>query len=369
MLKKLYVDNFRCLVNFEIEFDRLCLLLGNNGTGKTSVFDVVYGLRQFISGKGSTDQLFEEGDRTRWQDRADQTFEFDMEGNGGAYSYRLIVEHNKPLKKSRVKEEILRFNNQPIYEYRDRAAQLYRDDFSKGPEFSPDWSRSGMALLQPRQDNQKLTWFKNRLDRVILVAPQPRVMSAEAATEDSTPARDMSNFASWYRFLIQEHFGNISSLMEKLKNAIPGFRTMSPTQMGKSVRRLELRFASPGALEQEEEYGFDELSDGQRQLIALYALLNGLFGLDYSLFIDEPDNYVSLPEIQPWLFAVEDACEKQIPQVTLISHHPELINYLGGSAGQWLFREEAGPTRVVPLSESVEGLKLSEQIARGWVRE
>jgi len=44
MLKRLYVDNFRCLVNFELRLDRVNLLLGENGTGKTSVFDVLYRL-------------------------------------------------------------------------------------------------------------------------------------------------------------------------------------------------------------------------------------------------------------------------------------------------------------------------------------
>jgi predicted ATPase len=37
MLKRIYVDNFRCLVNFELKLDRVNLLLGRNGTGKTTV--------------------------------------------------------------------------------------------------------------------------------------------------------------------------------------------------------------------------------------------------------------------------------------------------------------------------------------------
>jgi hypothetical protein len=54
----------------------------------------------------------------------------------------------------------------------------------------------------------------------------------------------------------------------------------------------------------------------------------------------------------------------------LCSHHPELIDYLGGDRGWVLRRETSGVTVVRPAGElAVEGgLKLSEVIARGWER-
>jgi predicted ATPase len=39
------VDDFRCLVNFELKFDRVNLLLGENGTGKTTEFEVLHRLQ------------------------------------------------------------------------------------------------------------------------------------------------------------------------------------------------------------------------------------------------------------------------------------------------------------------------------------
>ena len=50
-----------------------------------------------------------------------------------------------------------------------------------------------------------------------------------------------------------------------------------------------------------------------------------------------------------------------------ISHHPELIDYLGPECGKWIERDPLGPTRVKAMPEQIdEGLKLSEQVARGW---
>lgn len=116
------------------------------------------------------------------------------------------------------------------------------------------------------------------------------------------------------------------------------------------------------------ELRLDELSDGQRALIALYSLVRLASGQGYTLFLDEPDNYVALPEIQPWLIQVADACGAELPQAVMCSHHPELIDYIGADRGTLLERETSGVTRARPLAEAVKdgGLKISEIIARGW---
>jgi len=49
MLKRIFADNFRALVNFEFRpGPRMSLLLGGNGTGKTTVFDVLGSLRDLL---------------------------------------------------------------------------------------------------------------------------------------------------------------------------------------------------------------------------------------------------------------------------------------------------------------------------------
>jgi len=58
MLKRLYVDNFRCLVNFEMKFDRLGLFMGENGAGKSTVFEVLRRLRSFLLGYENVEGSF-----------------------------------------------------------------------------------------------------------------------------------------------------------------------------------------------------------------------------------------------------------------------------------------------------------------------
>lgn len=43
-----------------------------------------------------------------------------------------------------------------------------------------------------------------------------------------------------------------------------------------------------------------------------------------TVLIDEPDNYVGLPELQPWVLAVRLLLDDE-HQAVLISHHPEVL--------------------------------------------
>jgi len=88
-----------------------------------------------------------------------------------------------------------------------------------------------------------------------------------------------------------------------------------------------------------------------------------------TICLDEPDNFVALAEIQPWLFELSDRIEDQGGQVILISHHPELINILAPEHAVIFSREDGGPVRVEAFrSDIFHKLAPAEQVARGWER-
>ena len=57
MLNRIYIDNFRSLVNFEISFDSINLFLGANGSGKSTVFDAINRVKDLISGVFKAENL------------------------------------------------------------------------------------------------------------------------------------------------------------------------------------------------------------------------------------------------------------------------------------------------------------------------
>ena len=128
-------------------------------------------------------------------------------------------------------------------------------------------------------------------------------------------------------------------------------------------------FAGPGR--GKVTYAISELSDGQRCLIVLHMILNFLIVRGHTVFIDEPDNFVALHEIQPWLLAAEEAVEDHGGQLILISHHPELLDLWAATYGlRFAGREENGHVRTEAFRTDSEGmLAPSELVARGWESE
>lgn len=367
MLKRLYVDNYRCLVNFELELRELTLLVGPNGSGKSSVLDVMFALRQLLSGTGRvTDPgLFPMRSLTRWQDRNLQVFEVTVSLEDEAdTTYRLEVEHEKETRRARILLESLKVDQKLLFEFRLGEVQLYRDDHSKGTQYAADWNESAMARVAPRPINRRLTRFLDFMRGVSVCALDPKRFQAESISEEPTLQSDGGNFSSWYRHQIQERQDLIIEVVDSLRRVLDEFQSIRMEKVGSEARALVVVFEGRNG---RYELRLDELSDGQRALIALYALVR-LAGDQDVLFLDEPDNYLALAEIQPWLMALSDTCGVRPRQAVICSHHPELIDYLGGEAGVLLKRESAGSITNRRLSEVPvdAGLKLSEVIARGW---
>ena len=49
MIRRLYVDNYKCFVNFEVRLDPLTLLLGRNGAGKTAILEEIEAARSAVA--------------------------------------------------------------------------------------------------------------------------------------------------------------------------------------------------------------------------------------------------------------------------------------------------------------------------------
>ncbi|NET70047.1 MAG: AAA family ATPase [Sphaerospermopsis sp. SIO1G2] len=368
MLKRIYIDNFRCLVNFELNFDSLHLFLGGNGSGKSTVFDVLWRLQFFILGLSKVEGVFQGFTRTRWQTLPIQRFEIEIDGNGGTYKYELSIEHNQD--KSYIRHETLSFNNQILLNFEMGEVQTFNDDYTPGPKYPFDWSQSILPFFLPRHDNTKLTWFKKRMERFIIVRIVPSMMSPISEQEQILLNPSMDNYVSWYRYISQDQ-GKVAELIQVLKQILNGFVSFKFEQPGDKYTFLKLRFSNDSNPTKIIEYGFSELSDGQRILIALYTLIYCTKSEDYTICIDEPENFLALPEIQPWLRQLYDFCDQEQLQALLISHHPECINYLLASPiGYWFERQSNAPTRVRKISNEEaddSGLQISELIARGWL--
>lgn len=368
MITRIYVENYKCLQNLEIEFGAVCILMGRNGAGKSAVFEVLHALQRILCQDDRPGDYFHEGTHTRWDERKEQRVELlvrNVEEPSGKdfFKYRLTVEHDPLRGEPRVVSEQLLFCDYTLFEFMNGDMKLYRDDGSPGPVFPGDWRRSGLARVVPGKDNKRLTWFKGWLGKLMVARPNPAVISGRAPAEDSLLAPDLSNFASWYRHLAQESPRLVYQAISAAAEVLPGFKDLSIRVDEQRVGWIRAKLSAPGA----KDYGldFDQLSDGQRVLLALEIILAHHAEARQPLALDEPDNYLALAEVQPLLMrALDSALDGGGAQLLVISHHPEFLNQLAPSHGLVFYREGGGPTRTKPFA-STEALPAAELIARG----
>ena len=372
MFKRIYVDNYRCLVNFDLPLNEITLLLGRNGTGKTSLLDITFALRELLSGRAKISDpcIFPQRTLTAWQTNRIQVFEVEVVVHSDHLCYRIEIDHDPSKDRARISKEMLfSENGQPLFLFENGDVHLFRDDHSRGPDYSVDWTESALARVAPRDNNTRLTAFLDFMRNVIVCDLYPANFEHESARHDLMLTRDARNFASWYQHLQLEQPGRVESFRSALKQIIGGFDGIRLPKVGVNTRAFVMDFREAG---KEFSLGLDEISDGQRALIALYAIVHLSAGLGCTIFLDEPENYLALAEIQPWLMALSEVCGRDIPQAVICSHHPELIDFLGYGHGVSLAKEVSGATKWSYVTEvdppGNSPLKLSEVIARGWER-
>ena len=367
-MTRFYLDNFRCFVNFEHKAARKQLILGANGSGKSSFMDAVLFLRQVVIRGDTFENFFILTQRTRWLDRSQLTCELAADLQDAGYVYRLQIEPWGEQQRPRIKSETVLLDGKPIFEFVNGEVHLYNDRLEHKVTYPFDWHRSALATIIPRKDNQKLSRFKQWLGGLYCFRLNPFVMSPRAEGENLYPNVDLSNIAAWYRHLVQFDPQQNADLLDSLRESLDGFKFLQLDPVGENVRLLSAEFDDGSG--KISKYYFNELSDGQRCLICLYTILHFVLAKGSTVILDEPDNFLSLREIQPWLAALTDTVEDGKGQVLLISHHPEALNQWAPSNGVQFVRDGAGPVRVERFRGDPEkSLSPSELVARGWERE
>jgi energy-coupling factor transporter ATP-binding protein EcfA2 len=373
MIRRIYIDNYRCFSNFEMRPEALNLLLGDNGSGKSSMLEVVQGLVDLITGRRRLSDLFSRYSRTRWDRRGEQRFELDLEvpeavragGGQGLFRYSLRLKHSSDDEHPMVLHEALQIDTRTLYEVSEGMVSLFGDDSSKTSEFPFSSRSSYLAFLEKGKGGQELMAFKRAVEEIVHLAVQPDAMSSTSHGENERLASDGSNFVSWYHAVVLERQEVLARLFKDLGERIPGLEHLNLEKISSDKRHLVVTLLADS---QGTSYRlrFDELSTGQKALVFFYTLLHTVVGQGSVLMLDEPDNFVALREIQPWLIELCDRIDDGPGQVFLISHHPEVMDYLVGSA--WFFeRLEGGPVRVRRVEEDSEPLPFSERMARGWL--
>jgi predicted ATPase len=294
-----------------------------------------------------------------------QVVEIDALLDRQKYEYRIEIRFDPETRQPSVNLERLTFSGTTVFELADGAVRFFSNGSNQPTAVPLETNRSALHLSQ--LSNSHVRRFVEWMERLhcFRIDAYPDVMDEQADSEESRPDPEFGNLAGWYRHLVTAHPDKNLKFLESMKEVLDGFQALRFSSGEDGVKKLRADFLAP--TKKRVNYSLSELSEGQRCLLALYMILHFLIADGRTVFIDEPDNFVALREIQPWLLAAEESLQDHNGQLILISHHPEILNQWASKYGLRFFREDNGHVRTEKFKVDPKGnLQPSELIARGW---
>lgn len=366
-IESIEIRNFRLFRHVKMEsIPRLCVLVGANGTGKSTLFDVFSFLKDALAmnvGKALSKRggFKEVASRGFTHEPIEFTLQFRLEITGRerlvTYVLRIAPGNNgRPL----VEREVLR------YKRGSYGAPFRFLDFSRGVGYAitneEDFSKQDEELTREEQelDSPDILAIKGlgQFER-FKAASAFRLMienwhisdfhvsEARPSQEDGF-AEHLStrgdNLPLVANYLYEHHRDRFERVLASMKRRVPGVSIVEPKQTEDG--RLVLRFQD-GSFK--DPFIARYVSDGTIKMFAYLVLLND--PKPYPLLaVEEPENQL-YPELLPELAEEFRDYAQRGGQVFISTHSPDFLNALTLDE-IYCLRKEGGFTTISRASES-----------------
>lgn len=374
-IESIEIRNFRLFREARLtDIQRLCVLVGANGTGKSTLFDVFSFLKdalamnigKAVAKRGGYKELASRGHSG---EPIELTLQFRLEITGyeRLVTYVLKIEpdeHGKVV----VAREILR------YKRGSYGAPFRFLDFSRG---------KGYAITNeedfPKQE-EELTREDQELDAPDILAIKglgqfERFKAASAFRQmienwhisdfhvsDARPSQEDGfaehlstrgdNLPLVANYLFEHHRDRFDKVLEAMRQRVPGVSVVEPKQTEDG--RLVLRFQD-GSFK--DPFIARYVSDGTIKMFAYLVLLHDPKPFPL-LAVEEPENQL-YPELLPELAEEFRAYARRGGQVFISTHSPDFLNALTLDE-IYCLRKDAGFTNIAKASESANLRALAE---------
>jgi energy-coupling factor transporter ATP-binding protein EcfA2 len=364
VIRRFFVHNYRCLESFELLLagHRSVLLIGNNGSGKTTVGEALGILRKIGRGINVANDLVKAKDFAHGTGDP-MRFEIEVEIGAVVYGYALAFERATDPREVRVFEEAFLVNNEPIL-IREKGEMRFGD--MSGP-VRPwiDVRIVALPLLQERSEEDPLHVFKQWLDRLLILRPIPSMIGADSEGETLSPNPAVTDIGPWFSGLIANTPLSYSTIDRYLRQVFPDFKDIRNPIVAQNSRRLGVQFAVNG---ENLRLGFDALSDGEKCFVICALVLATHEEYPSAVcFWDEPDNYLSLSEVGHFLIELQKAFLHS-GQFIATSHNPEAVRRFSRENTFLIHRKSHfEPARLYPISQIPIHGDLVDALIRGDV--
>lgn len=327
MIRRLYVHNFRCLENFGLSLDgaHSVLLLGRNGTGKTTVGSALELLQRIARGINRVGDIVQPRDLARGRDGVPMRFEIEADLNGEIYLYSIAFEFPPGFRELRVLDEKLEVAGRPVFTRDLAEVRIARANSKTEVTFGVDWHVIALPIVQEQSIRTPLSVFRTWLSNTLILRPIPSLFRGISDGDGTQPAMidaQSVGIGAWFTDMIATSPATYSQVSGYLRQVMPDFSEITNQVVGKNTRSLQVHFAK--GLEQL-ELDLDQLSDGEKCFV-LYSLVIAASTARSPLlcFWDEPDNFLAPDEVGQSIMGLRRAF-RDTGQLIVTSHNPETI--------------------------------------------
>ncbi|MFO1280614.1 MAG: AAA family ATPase [Burkholderiaceae bacterium] len=374
-IESIEIRNFRLFREARLtDIQRLCVLVGANGTGKSTLFDVFSFLKdalamnigKAVAKRGGYKELASRGHSG---EPIELTLQFRLEITGyeRLVTYVLKIEpdeHGKVV----VAREILR------YKRGSYGAPFRFLDFSRGKGYAitneEDFSKQEEELTREDQelDAPDILAIKGlgQFERFKAASAFRQMIEnwhiSDFHVSDARPSQEDGfaehlstrgdNLPLVANYLFEHHRDRFDKVLEAMRQRVPGVSVVEPKQTEDG--RLVLRFQD-GSFK--DPFIARYVSDGTIKMFAYLVLLHDPKPFPL-LAVEEPENQL-YPELLPELAEEFRAYARRGGQVFISTHSPDFLNALTLDE-IYCLRKDAGFTNIAKASESANLRALAE---------
>ena len=332
MLQRLYVNNYRCLENFEFNLKDVssALLIGRNGAGKSTIMSIFEILQSIGRGISQVEKLVIPKDFASGRYDVPIRFEIEVLLKDKLYQYCLALELSENSRNLQIFEEKLLVGEEPVYHRKidelKCSPEILPDLFPRTPIWARDlsfgWNLIALPIIQIKSETDPLYIFKTWLAQMIILAPIPSQITGESHGETLEPRRDASNLGEWVSGLLSRYPAAYSQIDKYLRTVMPDIQDFLNEQIGRNAKNMIVRFEANNATL---SVDFEDLSDGEKCffICAVVLAANQYYGPLFC-FWDEPDNYLSLSEVGHFVTNLRKSFKTR-GQFLATSHNEEAI--------------------------------------------
>ena len=350
------------------------LLIGNNGSGKTTIGLALEILQKIGRGTNRVGSLVKPKDFFLGRTDAPMRFEIEVELNGRIYEYGIAFDLPKGFKELRVSEEKLAVDGKSVYTRKEADVHLARagEQQEKEAKFRLDWHLAALPIVQEKSQKDPLFVFKQWLARMLILRPIPTLITGDSTGETLEPNLHVTDFGAWFSGLLAYTPAAYTKIDEYLRQVMPDLKGIKNPPNGKDSRSLVVQFSQLMAPSPEVwgnvEVLFGDLSDGEKcfMICALVLAASDAYG-ELLCYWDEPENHLAPSEVGHFVLALRRAFQSG-GQFIMTSHNSEAVRRFSGENTLVLHRRShLEPTVVRPLSEIQVGGDLVGALIRGDV--